>query len=107
MSQRLSSWWSKFLTVVLASAMLSAGCAETARITTVPEGGKVKINGMYIGDTPTTYRYRAGLPETWFVEIDKPGYKEVRNLTIDRTLRADVSLLLLIAAIVPDRKSVV
>ncbi len=95
----------KALSVVLAAAMVSpmffTGCAETSRINTDPEGGKILINGMYIGEGPTIFKYRAGLPESYIVDIRKDGYKPVTNATIDRTLRADESLLLLVLAIVP------
>jgi hypothetical protein len=59
------------------------------------------VNGIHIGETPCLYRYRSGLPETYIIEMSKPGYKPLRNATIDRTLRADVSLVLLVLAIVP------
>ncbi len=92
---------SKFVILVLVGAMVGAGCAETSRLNTSPEGGKIYVNGIYVGEGPTVYKYRAGLPESYIVEVRKDGYKTVANATIDRSLRADISLLLLICVIVP------
>jgi hypothetical protein len=82
-------------------ALLFTSCASTSRITTNPDKAKVYVNGIYIGESPCVYRYRAGLPETYILEVRKEGYRTLANATIDRSLRADVSLLLLLAAIVP------
>jgi PEGA domain-containing protein len=100
------SGFSKAVSVVLASAMVSpaffsTGCAETTRITTIPEGATIYVNGVHIGASPQIYRYRSGLPESYIVELEKPGYKKMSNATIDKSLRADVSLLLLLLVIVP------
>lgn len=86
---------------LLGATLVFAGCAQTSRISSDPEGAKVYINGVYVGDTPCVYRYRSGLPETYILEVRKDGYKTITNATIDRTLRADVSLVLLLLAIVP------
>ena len=87
----------------VAASILCTSCLMTSRITTNPPGAKIYINETYIGDTegPRLYRYRAGLPETYYVRIEKPGYKDVKGLTIERAYRADVSLALLVLAIVP------
>ena len=83
----------------LAASILCTSCLMTSRITTNPPGAKIYINETYIGEAP--YKYRAGLPETYYVRIEKPGYKDVKGLTIDRAYRADVSLAPLLLAIVP------
>ncbi len=98
---RERSWFQRAVAAAMAASLLFAGCAQTCRINTNPEGAKVYINGVYIGESPTVYKYRSGLPETYIVEIKKEGWKPLVNATIDRTLRADVSLLLLILVIVP------
>ena len=46
-------------------------------------------------------RYRSGLPQTYYLKIAKDGYKEMRDISIDRIYRADVSLALLILGIFP------
>ena len=96
-----TSWSSKALVCVLAASFLVSSCAMTTRINSVPDGSKVKVNGIYLGESPVTFKYRSGLPETYIVDIEKDGYKPLRNATIDRTLRADASLFLLLLAIVP------
>ena len=102
MSSKRASWRSRILVCFMAGSFLFSSCASTTRINTEPEGAKVKINGIFIGETPNcVYRYRAGLPDTYLIEIEKPGYKRVANATIERSLRADASLFLLILAIVP------
>jgi hypothetical protein len=104
MSEQHVPVWKKAVAWVLVCSFLAAGCAQTSRMNTEPEGAqgaKVYVNGVYIGETPTIYRYRAGLPETYILEIKKEGFKTLSNVSIDRTLRADVSLVLLLLAIVP------
>jgi hypothetical protein len=91
------------LFVALAASMATAfgGCAQLCRITTDPEGAEIKINGVYYGQTPCPFKYRSGLPDTYILEIRKDGYEEMKNASVDRVYRADVSLFLLLAAIVP------
>ena len=102
MTSKEVSFGSKAIVIILAGAMTFTGCAEMSRMSSSPEGGKIYVNGIYIGETPTViYKYRAGLPDSYVVEVKKEGYKNLSNVTIDRSLRADISLLLLIAAIVP------
>jgi hypothetical protein len=96
-----TSWSSRALVCALAASFLVSSCASTTRINTSPDGSKVKVNGIYLGESPVTYRYRSGLPETYIVDIEKDGYKPLNNATIDRSLRADASLVLLLLAIVP------
>ena len=95
------SWITRGVAVVLAASIIVSGCSQTSQITTEPEGARIKVNGIYLGETPASYRYRSGLPETYILEIEKEGYKKLSNATIDRTLRADESLVLLLLAIVP------
>lgn len=91
----------KFVAAILAGAMIAAGCSQTVRITTEPEGADVYVNNIYVGQTPTNWRTRSGVPDTAYVKIEKPGYETVNNATIEKSYRADVQLLWLIAAIIP------
>ena len=80
---------------------MKSGCAETTRINSVPEGAVVYINGIHAGPTPLIHRYRAGLPESAIIDLRKEGYKNMSNATIDKSLRADASLFLLLLVIIP------
>jgi hypothetical protein len=93
--------WRKVTSLSLALSLLGVSCAEVSRMNTVPEGATLYIDGIPIGETPAQFRYRSGLPQTYYVKIEMPGYKSIKDATIDRTFRADVSLLLLVCAIVP------
>ena len=95
------SWITRGIALALAASIIVTGCAQTAQITTEPEGAKIKVNGMYLGDSPASYHYRSGLPETYMLEIEKEGYEKVTNIPLKRTLRADESLVLLLLAIIP------
>ena len=89
------------MTLLLAASVLLTGCAQTVRLNTEPEGADIYVNNIYVGKSPTTYRARSGTPDTAYVRIEKPGYVAVRNATIDKTYRADISLLWLIPGIIP------
>jgi hypothetical protein len=101
METKRVSWLARAVVFLMIGTLLFTGCASTSRMSSNPEGARVYVNGIYIGETPCVYRYRAGLPETYILEVRKPGYKTITNATLDRTLRADVSLALLLLAIVP------
>ena len=87
--------------LLLAIIFLLGGCAQTVRINTEPEGADVYVNNIFVGQSPTQYRTRTGTPDTAYVRLEKRGYQEVKNATIDRQYRADVSLLWLIPGIIP------
>ena len=100
---RKSGMLTKGATLVLIFSFvlsLGAGCAYNSQIMTNPEGAKVYVQGMYIGQSPTTYRDRSGTPKSYMLKISKPGYKEI-NTVIDRSFKADISLLWLIPGIIP------
>lgn len=80
---------------------LMPACTHLTNINTEPEGAEVFINGVFVGTTPVTYRSRSGLPDTAILRIEKDGYEPIKSATIDKVYRADISLLLLLAAIVP------
>jgi hypothetical protein len=87
--------------ILLAAILASSSCAHSSRITSDPEGADVYINNIFIGQTPTNYRSRSSLPEPAYVRIEKKGFKPIKNAVIEKALRADVSLLLLLPGIIP------
>ena len=87
--------------LVIAVMVALGGCAQTVRLNTEPEGAELYVNNIYIGNTPVQYRARTGTPETAYVRLVKPGYQEVKNATIDKVYRADVSLFWLLPGIFP------
>ena len=89
------------LVVIVVMIVLLGACSFSTRINTEPEGADVYINNIYVGKTPTLYKYRSGFPETTYLEVKKPGYTEIRNGTIEKTYRADIQLLWLIPGIIP------
>ncbi len=96
-----SSSWIKVLLTGMVFAVALGACSHTAQITTEPEGADIWVNGIYIGQTPTHYESRSGTPATYYVRIEKEGYKPIKAATIESSYRADISLALLILAIVP------
>lgn len=58
------------------------------------------LNGAPLGKTPIYYNTRAGIPKTYFLEIEKSGCKKVET-KLESNYRADLSLALLIPGIVP------
>lgn len=92
----------KILCVWLAvSVVLTPACAQSSRIITEPEGAEVEIDNIYIGQSPVTWTSRSGLPDQAYIKITKEGYEPVKNGILKKTYRADLSLLLLLAGIVP------
>lgn len=85
----------------LAVLVLATGCLHNAVITTEPEGAEVWVQGQFLGASPVTYRSRSGIPDTVTVKVEMPGYEPIKAAQIDKVYRADLSLLLLLAGIVP------
>lgn len=99
MIQRLTE--SKLLLVTMLVLLLGlSACSHTCMIKSIPEGAKVWVNDHYRGETPVTYTTRSGTPEALYARIEKEGYK-TQNVTIEKSYRADLSLLLLIPGIIP------
>jgi hypothetical protein len=101
MTKRRFACWAK---VVVAGAILGIGvsaCSHRTLITSEPEGAVIHVNNIYIGPTPCYYKSRSGTPETYYVRVEKPGYQTIKSAPIDRNYRADLSLALLVLAIVP------
>ena len=90
----------KPISIVVTLILLSA-CSFSTRINTEPEGADITVNGIYVGKTPTVYKYRSGTPATTYVEIKKKGYEDIRNGTIEKAYRADIQLLWLIPGLIP------
>jgi hypothetical protein len=87
--------------LVLAAILVLGGCAQTVRINTEPEGADIYVNNNFIGKSPAQFRATTGTPETAYVRLVKPGYVEVKNATMDKAYRANISLLWLIPGILP------
>lgn len=87
--------------LLIAAIFLLGGCAQTVRLNTEPEGADIYINNIFVGKSPTQYRTQTGTPDTAYVRIEKPGYVEVRNATIDKQYKANISLLWLLPGIFP------
>ena len=88
------------IALLLFSLFLLEGCLQTSRINTDPPGAHVSLNGAPLGKTPVYYSTRSGIPKTYFLEIDKPGYQRVET-KVESNYRADISLALLIPGIIP------
>ncbi len=88
------------LALLLVCVFLLQGCLQTTRINTDPPGAQITLNGAPIGETPVYYNTRAGIPKTYFLEIEKRGCKKVET-KLESAYRADISLGLLIPGIVP------
>ena len=100
MSDRFS-WTRQAVIVILLGGIFAAGCATNTQISSVPLGAKVYVNDRYIGETPVTWQDRSGFPsESVWVRLEKPGFK-TQTVQMDKNLRADESLFLLLPGIIP------
>lgn len=84
--------------VLLALALPLAGCTHHAEITTEPPGAKIETSDLVVQDG--RIEARTGLAETYLVRVSAPGYR-TREFVIERTYRADFSLVLLLFGIFP------
>ena len=91
---------SGILALVLFVVFLFEGCVQVSRIKTNPKGARISINGAPIGESPVYYNTRSGIPKTYFLEVEKPGYKTFET-KLESSYRADISLLLLLPGIIP------
>lgn len=91
---------SGLIAFVLICLLFIQGCLQTSRINTDPPGAQVTLNGAPLGETPVYYNTRAGIPKSYFMEIERPGCKKVET-KLESTYRADLSLALLIPGIIP------
>ena len=92
----------KIKTIILTviALILASGCAHSVRINTEPEGADVSVNGVYLGKSPVIHNERSGFPKSYFVKIEKDGFKKMDTALVS-TYKADITLLLLIPGIVP------
>ena len=86
--------------VVLAALVI--GCRQTTTIRTVPEGADVFVNSVRLQDkSPAPFESRTGFPSTARIKVDLDGYKPLRDVPLEKSYRADLSLLWLIPGIIP------
>lgn len=100
MQQLRSYQTAVFIPLLFLCIFLLEGCLQTTRINTDPPGAQITLNGAPLGETPVYYNTRAGIPKTYFLEIEKRGCKKVET-KLESAYRADISLGLLIPGIVP------
>src|SRR5438132_1628078 len=66
----------KRFTAFATLVVFAAGCASTTIIKSKPEGAKVKIDGVDVGETPYTLTDTAPAWQSHKVTVAKSGYKE-------------------------------
>jgi len=88
------------MSFVVIIALITVGCSHTTLITTTPSSAKVTIDGNYLGVSPISFYDTSGFPKTFFVKVNKQGYKEI-NVPIKQAYKGDVTLLWLIPGIFP------
>jgi hypothetical protein len=86
--------------IAITIAFLAAGCAHTTLITTSPSGANVTIAGNNLGASPVSFSDTSGIPQTFFVKINKSGYKEI-NVPIKQAYKGDITLFWLLPGIIP------
>ena len=85
---------------MLCLSVLSAGCATSTRLSSMPEGAKLTLDNRYLGESPVVMESRSGFMETHHVMLQKEGYKP-QTVPIRKGYRADESLVLLLFGIIP------
>jgi hypothetical protein len=91
----------RILCAAIVAAISATGCVQNTIFNTDPDGAEMWINGQYMGTTPVSFRSRSGLPDSFTLKISKDGYETIQAMPVDKVLRADATLLLLVLAIVP------
>lgn len=76
------------------------GCVQMSKISTVPEGAQISINGAPLGKSPIFYSSRSGVPKNYFLTIEKEGYQQV-DTKLESVYRADATLLFLLPGLIP------
>ena len=77
---------SKFLTLCVLVAFLSACAPHQALIQSEPPGAIVTINGKDVGETPVYYDYNLSNGQQHQVQISHLGYEQVDlTITADKT----------------------
>lgn len=66
-----------------------------SKISTIPEDAQISINGAPLGKSPIFYSSRSGVPQNYFLTIEKDGYKQV-DTKLESVYRADATLLFLL-----------
>lgn len=81
--------------------LIVSGCAHVTSIRTEPDGATVFVNGVRLGPAPVEWETRSGLPGEAFAKAEKDGFVPARDVKIEKSYRADASLLLLLPGILP------
>lgn len=90
------------LTLLALLAALAIGCRQTTVIRTLPEGADVFVNSVRLEQkSPADFQSRAGFPDTARIKVDLEGYKPLRDVPLEKSYRADLSLLWLLPGIIP------
>jgi len=92
--------YKKGISLLLVMVFLIAGCTHATLINSNPSGASIVIDGNDLGLAPVTFNDTSGVPKTFILKVKKPGYKEI-NVPIKQAYRGDVSLMWLLAAIIP------
>jgi hypothetical protein len=85
----------------LLAALLLAGCTHVTTIRTEPQGALIYVNGVRLGSSPVEWETRSGFPGSAFAKAEKEGFVPARDVPIEKSYRADLSLLLLLPGILP------
>ena len=90
----------KLIGIAVTIILVTAGCSHISLITTNPPGANVSIDGNNLGVSPVSFSDTSGIPKTFFVKINKPGYKEI-NVPIKQAYKGDITLFWLLPGIIP------
>jgi hypothetical protein len=77
------------VTWVLLLSFVLSGCTSSVTIKSDPPGASVMVDGVYIGETPTTYSDQAIVMSRRRVVLEKRGYHTV-TATITRDSEVNV-----------------
>jgi hypothetical protein len=83
----------KALSLILASAILFAGCASTTMIQSKPSDAKIYIDGQAVGQTPYTHTDTKIVGSGTIVKLEKEGYEPL-NVTFYRSEQADAGAII-------------
>jgi hypothetical protein len=88
--------------MILLVALILSGCSQQTMIRTQPAGANVWVNLVRLEkESPATFETRSGFPDTARIKVDLEGYQTLRDIPVEKSYRADYSLLLLIPGIIP------
>ena len=67
----------KVLSIFFAALIFFNSCASTTLIQSVPNGGKLYLDGMLVGETPYTHSDTKIVGATTTIKIKKEGYEDL------------------------------